>query len=144
MYCSSLCYEQSKIPTADLDVTGSSTSPFCNNQCVLFTIRLSICNDVTMYISYSDRQCSACGQQQHSLKERVFSGRSLEDRFWCKEPPLAFSPESSTMRSCMRELRSIDYVSFQVKIILLCIHLLPNAFKNEKKKIKKKKRPWCL
>ncbi len=57
--------------------------------------------------------------------------------------PLAFIALSSTMtllhaRAEERRLRRFE-VSFQVKVILLCIKILPNAFKNERKKKRQKK-----
>ena len=53
MYCSPFCNEQGEIPTTEqhLDVTGSSTSPVCNNQCLLFTIKDFMFSIVT------DMQC---------------------------------------------------------------------------------------
>lgn len=50
MYFSSVCYEHAKVPTEEHQHLTGSTSPVCNNQRLLFSIKLSIHNDVSITI----------------------------------------------------------------------------------------------
>lgn len=145
-----LCNEQGKIPTTEqhLDVVGSSTSSDCNYQWLLFTIKesslmVSIHNNV--YINIPADMWSLSGSNNTSWRKKCFqagleSHTETETDSGAKIPFGFFALSLTMMLLHVRAeeccLQQFD-VSFQVKMILLCIKILPNAFKKKKKKKKK-------
>lgn len=149
MYCSLFCHEQGQIPTTEqhLDITGYSTAP-CLQQ--------SMCYSQSKMLRYSlifpiltDVQCLYDSNNTvERERERVAATwMRANERRVLVQSPIGFPVLRLTMM--LLHVRAEECclwwfeVSFQVKMILLCIQILPNAFKNEKKR-KKKKRPRCL